>query len=236
MSELPTKSIPSLRFKLGTQTFESLNEVKKFVNGVIQSHMPGTYISDQNTEAILLDLLRFHPKASDKLDGFSRILVNVHVAGEKKTKCLQIEKNTGARDEISYIKSANAMAQTEMKARGYMNVVLSIGSELAKQLGAFLSASPMLIPRAQLLITETFPDKTADVDIQRFFVRNLLQLTKHLPRIGNFVLTSIVEKLVCLDINMDTCTEIDKIMALVLEHINSEDLETMFEAFLQIFE
>lgn len=121
--ELPNASQPSITLRLGDQSFDSANELKKFVHSIIKAYAPGTAITDQNIERMLLELFNFHPKGAEKLLNFHQIVVDIHSSSGKATKCLFIEKLNGERNEISYIKSVSAMTRSEFVTKGFMTNV-----------------------------------------------------------------------------------------------------------------
>lgn len=233
--ELPNASQPSVTLQLGEQSFESANELKKFVHAIIKTYPPGTAVTDQKIERMLLELFNFHPKGAEKLLNFHQIVVDVHSASGKATKCLFIEKLNGERNEISFIKSVNAMTRSEFVTKGYMTQVEESSDAIIDSLAAFLRCTPAMSYRVKDLVSDLFPHKTADIDTQKYAIRNLLLLAQYCPNVTEHIVRVVIEKIAVLDQDQLALKDIDSLLAVLLSWVDKEYTEDLSQMFLNVF-
>lgn len=102
-------------------------------------------------------------------------------------------------------------------------------------LSNFLMTTPAMTHRVKDLVQELFPHKTADIDTQKYAVRNLLRLAQFCPTVNEHIIRVVIEKIAVLDQDQLAIKDMDALLTVLLSWVDTEYTENLSDVFLNVF-
>lgn len=200
----------------------------------MQKYPVGAKLSSED-QSFLLSLLAHHPKAEEKLAKFSHLVVAQHDTDSRVTKCFSIVSTDGQAKEISYVKSVSGLvAKLASIASSKHSEHLSRASYLVMlQLVKVITARPLL---QGLVVDEVAQllQKKGNWNLSCFY-KCVIDLTVKLPGLSSALWERLIEKLVEFDCEEEV-SDVDSLLCLVLEHIQSYKSLSLFRTLMLSFE
>eukprot|EP00359_Climacostomum_virens_P001913 CAMPEP_0204899560 /NCGR_PEP_ID=MMETSP1397-20131031/1924_1 /ASSEMBLY_ACC=CAM_ASM_000891 /TAXON_ID=49980 /ORGANISM="Climacostomum Climacostomum virens, Strain Stock W-24" /LENGTH=525 /DNA_ID=CAMNT_0052067533 /DNA_START=498 /DNA_END=2071 /DNA_ORIENTATION=+ len=224
--------VPSA-LSIGTRTFNSANELKHIVFDLMQKYAVGAKLSSED-QSFMLSLLAHHPKAEEKLANFSHLIVAKHDADSRVTKCFSVVSTDGQVKEISYVKSvAGLVTKTATLASSkHSEHLIKAAQQVTQFLVKVIASRPLLqgiiVDEVGLLL-----QRKGSWNLPCFY-KCVLEMTLKLPGLCRALWEKLIEKLVEFDCEDETA-EVDALLTLVLEHINSHVSLDLFRLLMPSF-
>ncbi len=96
------KKNPKISVTLGDFTYDDINKIKSKARVILNLKKNGD-ILDESEKKFVVDLLKFHSKAEEKLRDLKDICVDNHPTFAN-TRCFIIVRNDGSREDVSISK------------------------------------------------------------------------------------------------------------------------------------
>lgn len=182
-------------------------------------------------------IFKHHPKAADKLKNYAGITVGFHIEEKRQTRCFFIKSTENEQSEISYTKSIQNLVKSiyDDQEKVFQSKLNASADTVIDTIHYILRINPLLLSELKKSISKNFPYRTIDLQVQKFYLRNLLSLSYKFPELLDFIFKLIIERLIDLESEGDV-DKLDSLLVLVLNHIAKNFDERMTTVLLDSFE
>lgn len=190
------KDPAGIEVTISNRRFQDRHTIKVECRRMLAQYKQGEHLNPVDTE-LLTTLLQFHPRGEQKLNGCRAVTVGKHPAFG--ILCFFVVREN-SQEDFSYIRCVDNAPTREMETQ----------ARICDALRAVLQIHPAAHETVASIIALKFPNHVSlliPVETHRNWTRSMLRLCDTLPILKDYLLVTIIRKLVEIDVDTHKCEE-----------------------------